>query len=185
MLGQCFVLSTGPIGYWKSRPHWLQQNCQNIENEQILTSLNQGPQILMRAPKLLRLGARLAPNKRNFMFTPAQCTGKMAKNNPCQGKHREFGNFARKQGILFAQVLNSLILKVKDISILAVKISKFLLKLKSAASVLCHKWCKSAQGKFAIRQGIFAIGQGIWKYNLSGYSDYRMNVIPTNRSPRF
>ena len=26
-------------------------------------------------------------------------TGKMAKKNPCQGKHREFGNFAKTQGI--------------------------------------------------------------------------------------
>ena len=31
-------------------------------------------------------------------------TGKIAKKNPCQGKHREY---------LFAQVVNSLILKVK------------------------------------------------------------------------
>ena len=40
---------------------------------------------------------------------------------PCQGKHREFGNFAKTHGIRFAQVVNSLILKVKDISIFAVK----------------------------------------------------------------
>ena len=32
--------------------------------------LHQGPQFLMRAPKLLRLGARLAPQKRNLIFTP-------------------------------------------------------------------------------------------------------------------
>ena len=38
----------------------------------------------------------------------------------CQGKHREFGNFAKTQGIWFAQVVNSLTLKVKDISIFAV-----------------------------------------------------------------
>ena len=25
-------------------------------------------------------------------------TGKMAENIPCQGKHREFGNFAKTQG---------------------------------------------------------------------------------------
>ena len=42
-------------------------------------------------------------------------TGKMAKKNPCQGKHRDFGTFAKTQGIWFAQVVNSLILKVKDI----------------------------------------------------------------------
>ena len=54
-------------------------------------------------------------------------TGKMAKKNPCQGKHREFGNFAKTQRILFAQVVNSLILKVKlkDIVIFAAKISIF------------------------------------------------------------
>ena len=51
-------------------------------------------------------------------------TGKMIKKNPCRGKHREFGNFAKIQGIWFAQVVNSLILKVKDISIFDVKISK-------------------------------------------------------------
>ena len=27
-------------------------------------------------------------------------TGKMAKKIPCQGKHREFGNFVKTQGIL-------------------------------------------------------------------------------------
>ena len=35
----------------------------------------------------------------------------------------EFGNFNKTHGIWFAQVLNSLILIVKDISIFAVKIS--------------------------------------------------------------
>ena len=44
---------------------------------------------------------------------------------PCQGKHREFGNFAKTQGIWFAQVVNSQILKVKDISKFAAKISIF------------------------------------------------------------
>ena len=38
---------------------------------------------------------------------------------------REFGNFAKTQGIWFAHVVNSLILKVKDISIFAVKIPFF------------------------------------------------------------
>ena len=33
---------------------------------------------------------------------------------PGQGKHREFGNFAKTAGILFARVVNSLILKLKD-----------------------------------------------------------------------
>ena len=62
----------------------------------------------------------------------------MAKIIPCQGKHREFGNFAKTQGILFAQVVNSLILKVKDIAIFAAKISIFFQKLdRSGNSVLC------------------------------------------------
>ena len=45
----------------------------------------------------------------------------MAKMIPGQGKHREFGNFAKTQGIWFAQVVNLLILKVKDISKFAAK----------------------------------------------------------------
>ena len=44
-------------------------------------------------------------------------TGKMATTKFCQGKHRKFGNFAKTQGVWFAQLVNSLILKVKDISI--------------------------------------------------------------------
>ena len=49
---------------------------------------------------------------------------------PCQGKHREFGNVFKTQGIWFAQVVNSLILKVKDlnISIFAAKNCLFYLK---------------------------------------------------------
>ena len=65
-------------------------------------------------------------------------TGKMAKKNPCQGKHREFGNFVKTQGILLAQVVNVLILKVNDIAIVAPKKSIFFQKLdRSAKSVLC------------------------------------------------
>ena len=51
--------------------------------------------------------------------------GKWPKRNPCQGKHREFRSFAKTQGILFAQVVNSLILKVKDNAIFTMKYSKF------------------------------------------------------------
>ena len=59
----------------------------------------------------------------------------MAPKNPSQGKHREFGNFAKTQGIWFAQVVNSLILKVKDICRENFQIS---FKMdKSAKSVLC------------------------------------------------
>ena len=42
-------------------------------------------------------------------------------------ENREFGNFAKTQRIWFAQVVNSLILKVKYISIFATKISTFFL----------------------------------------------------------
>ena len=52
--------------------------------------------------------------------------------NPCQG------NFAKTQGIWFSQVVNSLILNVKDISIFATRISNFVSNLdKSAKSFLC------------------------------------------------
>ena len=78
------------------------------------------------------------------MYQGTHCTGKtgkMVKEILCQEKHMEFGNFAKLQGkqrIWFAQVVNSLILKVKDISIFAMKIPKFLLKLDmSTKSVLC------------------------------------------------
>ena len=65
-------------------------------------------------------------------------TGKMAQKYPCQGKHCGFGNFAKTQGIWLAQVVNSLILMVKDFSIFAANIPKFCLKLnKSAKLGLC------------------------------------------------
>ena len=59
--------------------------------------------------------------------------GKWPPKIPCQRKHREFGNFAKTQGIWFAQVVHSLILKVKDISIFAAKIPKSFLKLHKSA----------------------------------------------------
>ena len=69
-------------------------------------------------------------------------TGKMDQQIPYQGKHREFGNFAKTQGIWFAQVVNSHILEVKDISNFAAEIKKksdlFLKVDKSAKSVLWH-----------------------------------------------
>ena len=67
-------------------------------------------------------------------------TGKVTKKNPCQGKRRELEFLAKTQGIWFAQVVNSMIPKVKDISKFAAKISIIFLKLdRSAASVLCMK----------------------------------------------
>ena len=71
--------------------------------------------------------------------------GKMAKKNPCQGnfvktqgilsKHRE------TQGILLTQVVNALILKVKDIAIVTAKKSIFSQKLdRSVKSVLSMQY---------------------------------------------
>ena len=78
------------------------------------------------------------------MYAPGQgphCTGKtgkMAQKITCQGKHKECGNFAKTQEIWFAQIVNSLILTVKDISKIAAKSSNSFFKLdKSAKSVLC------------------------------------------------
>ena len=64
-------------------------------------------------------------------------TGKMAKKIPCQGKHKEFGNFAKTQGICFSQVVAFLIVKSKDISKFAAKISNFFLSLISLPSQFC------------------------------------------------
>ena len=70
-----------------------------------------------------------------------------APKNPCQEKHREFGNGAITQGILFAQVVDSLIQKVKDIAIFFLGVCQ--------VSFLCvcpyHESCKLAQGKFVGR----------------------------------
>ena len=54
----------------------------------------------------------------------AQGKRKMAKIDPRQGKHRGFINFVQtqgKQGNFNAQVVNSLILRVKDDAIFATK----------------------------------------------------------------
>ena len=60
---------------------------------------------------------------------------------------REFGNFAKTQGIWFAPVVNSLILLVKDISIFAAK------KFQTLHWVcISHKSCTLTQGKFAVGQ---------------------------------
>ena len=83
-------------------------------------------------------------------------TGKMAPKNPSQGKYREFGNFAKTKGILFTQVVNSLILKVNDIAIFAVSISN--LKKDKGWICLPNQFCvcnsyksrKLAQGKFSV-----------------------------------
>ena len=56
-------------------------------------------------------------------------------------------NTGKTQAIWFAQVVNSLILKVTDISKFAMKISNYFSKLDS------HKSRKLAQGKFVVGQG--------------------------------
>ena len=96
----------------------------------------------------------------------------MAQKIPCQGKHREFGNVVKTQGkhwgfclntgktqgILLAQVVNVLILKVKDIAIVAAKkihfFSRSWIGLPSQFCVCnTRKLCKLAPGKFAVGQG--------------------------------
>ena len=58
----------------------------------------------------------------------------MAEKNPRQGKTQ--GNFAKTQGILFAQIVNSLVLKVMNIPIFATKISMFFRSWKSQVGVV-------------------------------------------------
>ena len=53
--------------------------------------------------------------------------GKWPEKNPWQGKHREFGNFAKTQKLLFAHLVNSLILKIQHIPIFA-KLPNFFLE---------------------------------------------------------
>ena len=79
----------------------------------------------------------------------------------CQGKHKEFGNFVKTQGFFFktqgAQVVNALILKVKDIAIFAGGKSIFSRSWIGLPSQFCvcysHKLRKLAQAKFAVGQG--------------------------------
>ena len=95
----------------------------------------------------------------------------------CQGKLREFGTFAKTRelpGILFAQVVNSLILKVKDITIFAVKIPSLFRSWIYLPSQFCicrliltnHK--NSHKEKFAIGKVKTGKIQGMWKCDLSG-----------------
>ena len=77
----------------------------------------QGPVLLSESRNIMKLIVTGYPLHRE--------NRKNGKKNRCWGKHREIGNFAKSQGIWFAQVVNSLILKVKDILIFATKISYF------------------------------------------------------------
>ena len=109
--------------------------------------------VLMRS----QAGPRLPCNLLGFI-QGTHCiwkTGKIVTKIPCQGKHREFGNFAKTQGkhIWFAQGVNSLILKRKDIWKFAEKISKLLFEVCQVSFVYvivtnhvnCHrKNCRQA-----------------------------------------
>ena len=76
------------------------------------------------------------------------------KRNPCQGKHKEFGNFANTQGIWFAQVVNFLILKIQDYCDICHKILQFfqsvsLMKLSQISEIGTRKifsWTGKTQG---------------------------------------
>ena len=71
-----------------------------------------------------------------------------------QRKHREFGNFAKTQRIWFAQVVSSLIQKVKDIAIFATKIPNCF------RSWICQFCVCYSQKSRKLVQGKFAVGQG-------------------------
>ena len=81
--------------------------------------------------------------------------------NVCQEKHRECGNCAKTQEVWFARVVNSLILRVKDISIFVAKISDSFLKLDE---LLASQFCVcNSQKSHELAWGKFAVGQGINK----------------------
>ena len=60
---------------------------------------------------------------------------------PCQGKHREFGNFAKTQGIWCAQVLHSLIVKIKVYMIhcICLEISHVSFAYENPQITNCHR----------------------------------------------
>ena len=68
---------------------------------------------ILQDPKLFMSGSPLHRENRE--------NGKI---NSLLGKTQGFDNFAKTQGILFAQVVNSLLLKIQDITIFAVNVSK-------------------------------------------------------------
>ena len=80
-----------------------------------------------------------------YKFQGPHCTGTMFRENredglihSLSGKTHRILKFVKTQGILFTQVVNSLILKIKDIAIFAVKISMSFQKVdRSTKSVLC------------------------------------------------
>ena len=72
-----------------------------------------------------------------------------------QGIWKFCQNTGKAQGILFAQVVNSLILKVNICRENFLFFQIFNRSAKSVLSIVCnsHKLCKLAQGKFAIGLG--------------------------------
>ena len=65
----------------------------------------------------------------------------MAQKFPIR-ENREFGNFAKTQGILFAQGVNFLILKIQNIAIFAVKFS-----YSEIGTEYISNWTGKMQGK--------------------------------------
>ena len=80
---------------------------------------------------------------------------KKSLSGKTQGIWKFCQNTGKTQGILFAQVVNALLLKVKDIVIFAaIFFSRSWIGLPSQFYVCnSHKLCKLAQGKFAGGQG--------------------------------
>ena len=89
--------------------------------------------------------------------------GEWPKKNPSltgktQGIWKFCQNTGKTQGILFGQVVNTLILKVKDIAMFAAETSIFFSRSwRGLPTQFCvcnsHKLCKLAQGKVAVGQG--------------------------------
>ena len=88
----------------------------------------------------------------------------MEEKNLCQGKQgflkcsQNTGNFAKIQGFLCAKVLNSWILKIKDIALFAVKFPNFFLRTNFPKSVLHLKHSEIiviGTGKICSRTGNF------------------------------
>ena len=80
------------------------------------------------------------PNAKGLVRVPTARgkQGKWQKDIPVRENTGNLEVFAKTQGIWFAQVVNSLILKVKDISIFTAKNLQFFFKLdKSVKSFLC------------------------------------------------
>ena len=98
---------------------------------------------------------RPSSKRPKYLFQGTHCTGKTRKMTP-KNPVREFANFAKTRGIWFAQVVNSLILKLKDVSDICCKNFQLIFKA-GLPSKFCvcnsHKSLKLSQGKFVVGQG--------------------------------